>query len=82
MTRPGLPLPDTMRSRIRSRPHTRASMNAGLGPCAPKHLLVATSASRHVVDPLVGVNVGQDYRDLVNAGQAQADAARPTMRPA
>ena len=41
----------------------------------------ATSASRHVVDPQVVVNVGKDYRDLMNAGKAQADAARPTTEP-
>ena len=46
------------------------------------HPLLATSASRHVVDPLVVVNIGQDYRALVNAGQARADVARPMGTPA
>jgi hypothetical protein len=32
--------------------------------------LLATSASRHVVDLLVVMNVGQDYRDLIKAGKA------------
>jgi hypothetical protein len=44
--------------------------------------LFATSASRQVVDPLVVANVGQDYRDFVNAGKAKVDAAGSTTRPA
>ena len=54
--------------------------------------LVAPSAFRHVVGLLVVVNVGQDYRDLTNAGKAlvrqakfesashSAERVRPPMR--
>jgi len=54
--------------------------------------LLATSASRHVVDLLVVANVGEDYRDLMNAGKAllrlakfesasqSAERGRPPMR--
>ena len=59
-----------------------ASMKGGLAARDPRDPVFATSASLHVVDPMVVVNIGQDYRALVNAGQARADAARPTMRPA
>ncbi len=52
-------------------------------PSAPGSALsFATSASRPVVDPVVVANVGQDYRDFVNAGKAKVDAARATTRPA
>ena len=61
--RPGL-----RSSEGRRRPHGTAGAS----------LVFATSASLHVVDPTVVVNIGQDYRALVNAGQARADAARPT----
>ena len=62
------------------------------GPGLATSLHLATSASRHVVDLLVGVNVGQDYRDLTNAGKAlvrqakfesashSAERVRPPMR--
>ncbi len=43
---------------------------AGVFAVARSHLLIATSTSRHVVDPLVVVNVGQNHRDLVYAGKA------------
>jgi hypothetical protein len=41
-----------------------------------------TSASRHAVDRLVVVNLGQDYRDVANAGRPHSSAARVTARPA
>jgi len=48
----------------------RTEVKARLGQRVAAHLLFATTASRHVVDLPVGVNVGQDYRDCMNAGQA------------
>jgi hypothetical protein len=54
----------------------KARPTAGSG----KDPLLATSASCHVVGPIVVVNVGRDYRDFVNAGKAQADATRKTTR--
>jgi hypothetical protein len=46
------------------------------------HLRFATSASVDRAELTVVANVDEDYRDLANAGKAQADAARPTTRPA
>jgi hypothetical protein len=60
----------------------RTTTNAGLDPRTSTVSQIATSASLDLVELLVVVNVGQDYRDLANAGKAQIDAARPTTRPA
>jgi len=65
---------------------------ASLAPNLASSLLVATSTSRNVVDLLAGVNVGQDYRDRMNAGPTvprlatfesaspSAERVRPPMR--
>ena len=47
-----------------------ASTKAGVSPVSVSDVLFATSASRDGVDLLAVVNVGQDYRDLMNAGKA------------
>jgi hypothetical protein len=49
---------------------------------AAENLLLATSASRYGVDPLVVVSIDQDYRDLGDAGKAQADLALRSESPA
>jgi len=70
----------------------RTTTNAGLDPRASTVSQIAISASRDVVDLLAVVNVGQDYRDLLNAGNAllrpakfesasqSAERVRPPMR--
>jgi hypothetical protein len=65
-----------------TKPHLRD--NKGRSDPSPHGTipLVASSASLDLVELLVVANVGQDYRDPANAGQAQIDAARPTTRPA
>ena len=48
------------------------------------YLVLATSASRHVVDPLVVPKVGQDYRDFVMQGRRRSmprDRPRDLLNP-